>query len=96
MQLLRQLLPLASTRGWSSADALLEALAPVARDAGELVFTIEVNFEELLAKHLVEKAGWRPEEESAEDAWDRYGRQLRAERDAAYARMEPDHRTAHE
>ena len=96
LQLLRQLLPLASTRGWSNADALLDALAPVARDAGELVFTIEVNFEELLAKHLIEKAGWRPEEESAEDVWVRYGRQLRAERDAAYARMEPDHRGAHE
>jgi DNA polymerase III epsilon subunit-like protein len=96
LQLLRQMLPLASTRGWSSVDALLEAIAPVARDDGELVFTIEVNLEELLAKHLIEKAGWRPEEESAEDAWARYGRQLRAERDAAYARMEPDHRAAHE
>jgi tetratricopeptide (TPR) repeat protein len=96
MQLLRQLLPLASTRGWSSVDTLLEAIAPVARDDGELVFTIEFNLEELLAKHLIEKAGWRPEEESAEDAWARYGRQLRAERDAAYARMEPDHRAAHE
>jgi tetratricopeptide (TPR) repeat protein len=96
LQLLRQLLPLASTRGWSSVDTLLEAIAPVARDDGELVFTIEVNLEELLAKHLMEKAGWRPEEESAEDAWARYGHQLRAERDAAYARMEPDHRAAHE
>jgi tetratricopeptide (TPR) repeat protein len=96
LQLLKQLLPLASMRGWSSVDALMEALAPVARDDGELVFTIEVNLEELLAKHLIEKAGWRPEEESAEDALTRYRRQLRAERDAAYARMDPDHRTAHE
>jgi DNA polymerase III alpha subunit (gram-positive type) len=96
LQLLRQMLPLAATRGWSSVDALLEAIAPVARDDGELVFTIEVNLEELLAKHLTEKAGWRPEEESAEDAWARYGRQLHAERDAAYAHMEPAPRAAHE
>jgi tetratricopeptide (TPR) repeat protein len=96
LQLLMQMLPLASTRGWSTADALLDALAPIARDDGELVFTIDVNLEELLAKQLIEKAGWRPEEESPEDAWARYGRQLRAERDAAYARMDPDHRAAHE
>ena len=37
-----------------------------------------------------------PGEESAEEAMARYGRQLRAERDAAYARMRPEHRAAHQ
>jgi Exonuclease len=95
LELLRQLLPLASARGWSSIDALLEALAPVDRGGdGEVVF--EINVDEILVKLLVEKAGWRPGEESAEGAMARYGRQLRAERDAAYARMQPDHRGAHQ
>jgi hypothetical protein len=50
----------------------------------------------VLARLLVEKAGWRPDEEPAEEAMARYGRQQRAERDAAYARMKPEHRAAHQ
>jgi DNA polymerase III epsilon subunit-like protein len=97
MQLLQRLLPLASTRGWNSAAALVDAVAPAGRSGGdELVFTIEINVEEVLARLLVEKAGWRPEEEPAEEAMARYGRQRRAERDAAYARMKPEHRAAHQ
>ena len=49
-----------------------------------------------LAELLIERASWRPEEEPVEDAIARYGRQRRAERDAAYARMQPEHRAAHE
>ena len=93
VQLLQQLLPLASARGWDSVDALRDALAPT---GGELVYTFEINLDEVLETWLVEKAGWRPEEESAEEAMARYGRQLRAERDAAYARMRPEHRAAHQ
>jgi DNA polymerase III epsilon subunit-like protein len=97
VQLLQRLLPLASTRGWNGVDALVDALAPAGRGSdGELVYTIEINVEEVLARLLVEKAGWRPGEESAEQAMARYGRQLRAERDAAYARMQPEHRAAHQ
>jgi DNA polymerase III epsilon subunit-like protein len=97
VQLLQRLLPLASARGWSSVEALLDALAPIGRGGdGEVVFTIQVNLEEVLARLLVEKAGWRPGEEPAEAAMARYGRRLRAERDAAYARMQPQHRAAHE
>jgi DNA polymerase III epsilon subunit-like protein len=97
LQLLQRLLPLASTRGWDSVDALVDALAPIDRSGGgDLVYTIEINVEEVLARLLVEKAGWRPEEESAEEAMARYRRQLRAERDAAYARMQPEHRAAHQ
>jgi tetratricopeptide (TPR) repeat protein len=92
VQLLQQLLPLASARGWDSVDALVDALAPT---SSELVYTIEINLDEVLEKWL-EKAGWRPGEESAEEAMARYGRQLRAERDAAYARMRPEHRAAHQ
>jgi hypothetical protein len=92
VQLLQQLLPRASARGWSSVKALEAALAPVDR-GGELVF--EINVDEILAELLIEKAG-RPEEEPVEDAMARYGRQRRAEREAAYARMEPEHRAAHE
>ncbi len=96
VQLLQQLLPLAAARGWSSVDALLEAVAPVGRGGdGEVVFAIEVNVEEVLAKLLIEKAGWRPGEEPPEEAMARYRDRLRAERDAAYARMEPEHRAAH-
>jgi tetratricopeptide (TPR) repeat protein len=93
VQLLEQLLPLASARGWSSVKALEAALAPVDR-GGDLVF--EINVEEILAELLIEKAGWHPGDESVEDAMARYGRQRRAEREAAYARMEPEHRAAHE
>jgi tetratricopeptide (TPR) repeat protein len=50
----------------------------------------------VLTRLLVEKAGWRPGEESAEEAMARYRRQVRAERDAAYARMQPEHRAAHQ
>lgn len=97
VQLLQRLLPLASTRGWNGVDALVNALRPAARSGdGELVYTIEINVEEMLARLLVEKAGWRPGEESPEEAMARYGRQLRAERDAAYARMQPEHRAAHQ
>jgi DNA polymerase-3 subunit epsilon len=40
VQLLQRLLPLASARGWSSVEALLEALAPISRGGdGELIFT---------------------------------------------------------
>jgi hypothetical protein len=55
MQLLQQLLPLASARGWSSVKALEAALAPFDR-AGDLVF--EINVDEILAELLIEKAGW--------------------------------------
>ena len=97
VQLLQRLLPLASARGWNSVEALLDALAPIGRGGDrELVFTIEVNLEEVLARLLVEEAGWRPGEEPAEAAMDRYRRRLRAERDAAYARMQPQHRAAHQ
>jgi DNA polymerase III epsilon subunit-like protein len=97
VQLLQRLLPLASARGWDSVDALLDAVAPVSRGGdGELVFTIQVNLEEVLAKLLVEEAGWRPGEEPAEVAMARYRRRRRAERDAAYARMQPQHRAAHQ
>jgi DNA polymerase III epsilon subunit family exonuclease len=92
-QLLQQLLPLASDRGWNSVDALVDALAPT---SGDLVYTFEINLDEVLARWLVEKAGWRRGEESADEAMARYGRQLRAERDAAYARMGPEHRAAHQ
>jgi DNA polymerase III epsilon subunit-like protein len=94
VQLLQRLLPLASERGWSDVDALIDALAPVG--GSELVYTFEINVEEILAQLLVEKAGWRPEQESAEEAMARYGCQMRAERDAAYARMQPEHRAAHQ
>jgi DNA polymerase-3 subunit epsilon len=93
VQLLQQLLPLASARGWDTVDALVDALAPT---TGDLVYTFEINVDEVLARWLVEEAGWRPGEESAEEAMARYGRQLRAERDAAYARMRPEHRAAHQ
>ncbi len=97
VQLLQRLLPLASERGWNNVDALVAALAPVDRSGGsELVYTIEINVEEILAKLLVEKTGWRPEEEPADEALARYGRQMRAEREAAYARMQPGHRAAHQ
>jgi DNA polymerase III epsilon subunit-like protein len=97
VQLLQRLLPLASARGWSSVEALLDALAPIGRGGdGELIVTIQVNPEEVLARLLVEKAGWRPGEEPAEAAMARYRRRLRAERDAAYARMQPQHRAAHQ
>jgi DNA polymerase III epsilon subunit-like protein len=44
VQLLQRLLPLASTRGWNSVDALVDALAPAGRSGGdELVFTIEIK-----------------------------------------------------
>ena len=92
LQLLQQLLPLASARGWDSVEALVDALSPT---TGDLVYTLEINVEEVLARWLVEKAGWQPGEESAEEAMARYGHQLRAERDAAYARMRPEHRAAH-
>jgi DNA polymerase III epsilon subunit-like protein len=95
VELLKQLLPLASARGWSSVDALVEALAPVDR-GGDVDLVFEINVDEILVKILIEKVGWRPEEESAEDAMARYRRQLRAKRDAAYARMQPDHRAAHQ
>ena len=94
-QLLQRLLPLASARGWDGVDALVEALAPASRGGdGEVVY--EINVEEVLARLLVEKAGWRPGEESAEEAMARYRRQLQAERDAAYACMQPEHRAAHQ
>jgi DNA polymerase III epsilon subunit family exonuclease len=93
VQLLCQLLPLASARGWDSVDALVDALAPT---GGELSYTFEINLDEVLAEWLVKKAGWHPGEESADEAMARYGRQLRAERDAAYARMRPEHRAAHQ
>ena len=93
VQLLCQLLPLAAARGWDSVDALVDALAPT---GSELVYTFEINLDEVLESWLLEKAGWRPGEESAEEAMFRYGRQLRAERDAAYARMRPEHRAAHQ
>jgi DNA polymerase-3 subunit epsilon len=93
VQLLQQLLPLASARGWDSVDALADALAPA---GDELVYTFEINLDEVLEGWLVKKAGRRPGEESAEEAMARYGRQLRAERDAAYARMRPEHRAAHQ
>lgn len=97
VQLLQRLLPLASARGWNSVEALLDALTPISRRGdGELVFTIEVNLEEVLARLLVEQAGWRPGEEPAEVAMARYRRRRRAERDAAYARMQPQHRDAHQ
>jgi tetratricopeptide (TPR) repeat protein len=97
VQLLQRLLPLASARGWDSIEALLDAVAPVSRGGdGELVFTIQVNLEEVLAKLLVEEAGWRPGEEPAEAAMARYRRRRRAEREAAYARMQPQHRAAHQ
>lgn len=92
------LMPAASTRGWNSVDTLVDALAPVGRSGGggRLVYTIEINVEEMLARLLVEKAGWRPGEEPAEEALARYARQRQAERDAAYARMKPEHRAAHQ
>lgn len=93
VQLLQRLLPLASTHGWNSVDALMDALAPADRN---LVHTIEINVGEVLARRLVEKAGRRPGEEPAEAAMTRYARQLRAERVAAYARMQPEHRAAHQ
>lgn len=93
VQLLCQLLLLASARGWDSVDTLVDALAPT---GGELTYTFEINLDEVLATWLVEKAAWRPEEETADEAMARYGRQLRAERDAAYARMRPEHRAAHQ
>ena len=94
VQLLQQLLPLASASGWNTVDALVDALAPT---TGDLVYTFEVNLDEVLGRWLVEKAGWRPGgKESAEEAMARYSRQLRAERDAAYARMRPEHRAAHQ
>jgi DNA polymerase-3 subunit epsilon len=93
MRLLQQLLPLASDRGWNSVDALVDALAP---SSGDLVYTFRINLDEVLARWLIEKAGWRPGEESADEAMARYGRRRRAERDAAYARMRPEHRAAHQ
>ena len=93
VQLLQQLLPLASARGWDTVNALVDALVPT---TGDLVYTFEINVNEMLARWLVEKAGWRPGEESAEEAMARYGHQLRTERDAAYARMRPEHRAAHQ
>jgi DNA polymerase III epsilon subunit-like protein len=93
VQLLCQLLPLASARGWDGVDALVSALAPT---GGELSYTFEINLNEVLAEWLVKKADWRPGEESADEAMARYGRQLRAERDATYARMRPEHRAAHQ
>jgi DNA polymerase III epsilon subunit-like protein len=91
LQLLQKLLPLASARGWDSVEALVDALAPT---TGDPVYTLEINVDEVLARWLVEKAGWRPGEESPEEAMARYRSQLRAERDAAYARMRPEHRAA--
>jgi hypothetical protein len=97
VQLLQRLLPLASVRGWNSVDALVDALEPTDRSGrSELVYTIEIDVEEVLARLLVEKVGWRPGEEPAEEAMARYCRQLRAERDTAYARMQPEHRAAHQ
>jgi DNA polymerase III epsilon subunit-like protein len=97
VQLLQRLLPLASERGWNSVDAVVDALAPAGRGGGsELVYTIEINIDEILARFLVEEAGWRPGEEPAEEAMARYRRRRQAERDAAYARMRPEHRAAHQ
>jgi len=97
VQLLQRLLPLASERGWNSVDAVVDALAPAGRGGGsELVYTIEINIDEILARFLVEEAGWRPGEEPAEEAMARYRRRRQAERDAAYARMQPEHRAAHQ
>ncbi len=97
VQLFQQLLPLAAARGWRRVDALVDALAPVSRGQdGERVVAILPTFEEVLAQRLIEKVGWRPGEEPAEAAIARYGHQLRAEQDAAYARMDPVHRAAHQ
>ena len=93
VQLLQRLLPLASAHGWNSVDALMNALAPGDR---ALVHTVEINVGKVLARRLAERAGWRPGEESAQEAMTRYASQLRAERDAAYARMQPEHRAAHQ
>ena len=59
MQLLQQLLPLASARGWDSVNALVDALAPTATVA-ELVYTFEINLDEVLESWLVEKTGSVP------------------------------------
>jgi DNA polymerase III epsilon subunit-like protein len=96
VQLLQRLLPLASARGWNGVDALVDALVPVGRGGDSEVVAIVADVEEVLARLLVEKAGWRPGEESAEEAMARYGRELRAEREATYARMQPEHRAAHQ
>ena len=86
VQLLQRLLPLASARGWNTVGALADALAVTSRD---LVHVIEIDLSGALARRLVEKIGWRPREESADEAMARYARQMRGERDAAYARMRP-------
>ncbi|MET9225830.1 3'-5' exonuclease [Lentzea sp. NPDC003310] len=95
--LLAQLLPLAAQRGWDTVDALLDASAPLrrtGRDDGELRF--DFNLDSVISETLINEAGWRPDEESFEDALRRYGAQLRADRDAAYLKLTPDHRAAHE
>lgn len=88
--LLNRLLPLAVERGWNTTQALLDATAPADPDR-ELSFEIIIDIEGL----LVERAGWRPDEEPFDEALTRYGAQLRAEREAAYRRMTPAHRQAH-
>lgn len=97
VQLLLRLLPLASARGWDDTQTLQHVLAATTRSGrGDLSYTIEINIEQMLAERLIEKVGWRPGDEPVEDAWVRYGKQLRAEREAAYAKMQPEHRAAHQ
>jgi len=55
VQLLCQLLPLAAACGWDSVDALVDALAPT---GGELVYTFEINLDDVLKSWLLEKARW--------------------------------------
>lgn len=97
VQLLGRMLPLASARGWDDTETLQHVLSATTRsDRGELSYTFEIDIDQMLAERLIEKVGWRPGHEPVEDAWDRYGKQLRAERDAAYAQMQPNHRAVHQ
>lgn len=95
-RLFNEMLPLTSARGWDTPDALIEALKPADSCDDPLSFTIEFNLEEIFAQWLVEEAGWRPGEESPEEAMRRHSADRRVEREVAYARMAPEHRAAHQ
>lgn len=94
VKLLQQLLTVAYERGWSSIECLTKALAIDRQQDRDLHY--DINFDEILAQILIEKANWRPTDEPFEEAFNRYVENLQTQRREAYAKMTPEHREAHQ
>jgi hypothetical protein len=95
VQLLGHLLPVATARGWTTIDTVLDALAAVGA-GGSSGLSARINVDNVLADLLISTVGWQPDTEPLGDALGRYAAHRRAEHAAWLGTMSPAHRAAHE